>query len=126
VQAVVGVDSSTQSTKVELRAVEDGRVLWSGTSPHPPTTPPRSEQDPTDWWAALKPLLLEVFDRRHGRSEDGISVAGISVAAQQHGMVALDDEGDPVWPAKLWNDTAAPPWPSWHGSVAATRPPITG
>lgn len=121
-QAVVGVDSSTQSTKVELRAVEDGRVLWSGTSPHPPTTPPRSEQDPTDWWAALKPLLLEVFDRRHGRSEDGISVAGISVAAQQHGMVALDDEGDPVWPAKLWNDTEAAPdaaeLVSGHGGAA--------
>ncbi len=103
-QVVVGVDSSTQSTKVELRSVEDGRILWAGTNPHPTTSPPRSEQDPSDWWTALDPLLHSALVAQQGRV-----VAGISVAAQQHGMVALDDRGDPVWPAKLWNDTEAAP-----------------
>lgn len=32
-------------------------------------------------------------------------VAALSVGAQQHGMVALDASGTPVYPALLWNDT---------------------
>lgn len=31
----------------------------------------------------------------------------MSVAAQQHGLVALDERGRPLRPAKLWNDTEA-------------------
>ena len=51
---VLGVDSSTQSTKVELRDADDGRLIASGRSPHPATLPPRSEQDPAAWWTALR------------------------------------------------------------------------
>jgi xylulokinase len=36
-------------------------------------------------------------------------VAAVSVAAQQHGMVCLDDEGRVVRPALLWNDTRSAP-----------------
>ena len=43
---VVGVDSSTQSTKVEARDIETGELVATGTAKHPPTTPPISEQDP--------------------------------------------------------------------------------
>ncbi|NKY39666.1 xylulokinase, partial [Cellulomonas septica] len=50
---VAGVDSSTQSCTVELRDAESGRLLGSGRSPHPPTSPPVSEQDPATWWEAF-------------------------------------------------------------------------
>ena len=50
---VMGVDSSTQSTKVELRDADDGTLVASGRAPHPPVHPPRSEQDPGAWWDAL-------------------------------------------------------------------------
>ena len=50
---VLGIDSSTQSTKVELRYADDGRLLAAARAPHPPTTPPRSEQHPSAWWSAL-------------------------------------------------------------------------
>lgn len=33
------------------------------------------------------------------------SVKAISIAGQQHGLVALDVNGNPVHPAKLWNDS---------------------
>ena len=42
---VAGVDSSTQSCKVEVRDVETGVLVGSGRAPHPPTEPPVSEQD---------------------------------------------------------------------------------
>ena len=51
---VLGVDSSTQTTKVELRDADSGELVGHGRAPHPPTTPPRSEQDPEAWWDALR------------------------------------------------------------------------
>jgi xylulokinase len=97
---VLGVDSSTQSTKVELRDADDGRLVASGRAPHPATTPPRSEQDPETWWHALAAAIASL-----PRDE----VSGIAVAAQQMGLVALDDAGRPCRPAKLWNDTESAP-----------------
>ena len=35
--------------------------------------------------------------------------AAISVAAQQHGLVVLGDDGEVLRPAKLWNDTESAP-----------------
>ena len=96
---VAGVDSSTQSCKLEVRDAETGALVRSGQLPHPPTTPPRSEQDPAAWWDALSSLLTA-----HG---DG--VAGLSVAGQQHGMVVLDGDLRVLRPAKLWNDTESAP-----------------
>ena len=51
---VAGIDSSTQSTKVEIRDLDTGRVVGRGSSPHAVVTPPVSEQMPGDWWAALE------------------------------------------------------------------------
>jgi xylulokinase len=93
---VLGVDSSTQSTKVELRDADDGRLVASGRAPHPATDPPRSEQDPQVWWAALGAAIAQL---------PRVEVAAVSVAAQQMGLVALDAALTPVRPAKLWNDT---------------------
>ena len=98
----IGVDSSTQSVKVEARDLASGEVVASGTAPHPPTTPPVSEQDPREWWAALCTAMASLGDVRR----DAVS---ISVAGQQHGCVLLDADGAPVRPAKLWNDTTSAP-----------------
>jgi xylulokinase len=93
---IAGVDSSTQSTKVEVRDLESGRVVARSSAPHPPTTPPVSEQDPADWWSAFE----------HAWAGAGApTVSAISVAGQQHGMVVLDRDRRVVRPAKLWNDT---------------------
>jgi xylulokinase len=99
---VVGVDSSTQSVKVEARDVDTGAVVATGTAKHPPTTPPVSEQDPQAWWAALVAAIAQLGDHRR-------DVVAISVAGQQHGCVLLDAGGQPVRPAKLWNDTTSAP-----------------
>jgi len=109
---VVGVDSSTQSTKVEMRDLDSGRLVSSASAPHPPTTPPRSEQDPAAWWAAFETALAQA--ESVARSAIGtVDIAAISVAGQQHGMVVLDDAGSVIRPAKLWNDTETAPDAGW-------------
>jgi xylulokinase len=97
---VVGVDSSTQSTKVEARRVDTGEVVATGVARHPPTSPPISEQDPAAWWTALVDALAQLGDHRAG-------VVAIAVAGQQHGLVLIDDADRVVRPAKLWNDTTS-------------------
>jgi xylulokinase len=94
VSVVFGVDSSTQSCKVVARDVETGAVVRQASVPHPPGT----EVDPAAWEAALTAAL----DAAGGLADD---VVALGIAAQQHGMVALDDAGEVVRPALLWNDT---------------------
>jgi xylulokinase len=101
---VVGVDSSTQSTKVELRDLATGQVVGAGGAGHPTTVPPRSEQDPGDWWEALVAATAAAF-RAAGRRGVPADVAAVAVAGQQHGMVVLDPHHQVLRPAKLWNDT---------------------
>ncbi len=99
---VIGIDSSTQSTKAELRDLETGALIATGKAAHPPTQPPRSEQDPNAWWSALVDAVSQLGDRRS-------EVVAISVAGQQHGLVLLDKGGQVLRPAKLWNDTTSAP-----------------
>ncbi|MGH9190912.1 MAG: FGGY family carbohydrate kinase, partial [Acidimicrobiales bacterium] len=94
---VLGVDSSTQATKLELRDATTGRLEASARAPHPPVRPPRSEQDPAAWWSALDRAAAELALRR--------PIAALAIGGQQHGMVVLDAAGSVVRPAKLWNDT---------------------
>jgi len=102
VKLVAGVDSSTQSCKVEIREQISGKLISIGTAPHEPTFPPKSEQNPDLWWEAF----LLAFEKA---TKDGIvnksAIEAIAVTAQCHGMVTLDDDLKVIRPAKLWNDT---------------------
>jgi xylulokinase len=88
---VLGVDSSTQSTKAVLVDAADGTVVAERSAPHPDGT----EVDPRAWLAAYDDATAGLLERA-----DAIAVGG-----QQHGMVALGDDGEPVRDALLWNDT---------------------
>jgi xylulokinase len=93
---VAGVDSSTQSTKVLVVDTDTGEVVRQGAAPHPAGT----EVDPAAWQEAFTIAC----------ADDLLTdVAAISVAGQQHGMVALDADGAVVRPAILWNDTRSAP-----------------
>jgi xylulokinase len=90
---VAGIDSSTQSCKVVIREAATGAGVREGRAPHPDGT----QVDPQAWLAALRQALAAA-----GGLDD---VAAVSVAGQQHGMVCLDEQGEVVRPALLWNDT---------------------
>ncbi|MGV9293908.1 xylulokinase [Amycolatopsis sp. NPDC003676] len=105
-RVVAGADSSTQSCKVELRELESGRLLGRGSAPHSPAFAPCSEQRPEEWWQALGSALHAAVETAGISTAD---IAAISVAAQCHGLVAVDDAGEAIRPAKLWNDTTSAP-----------------
>ena len=90
---IAGVDSSTQSCKVVIRDLESGSIVRTGRAPHPQGT----SVHPDAWWQALQEAI--------GDAGGLLDVAAVSIAGQQHGMVALDIDGAVVRPALLWNDT---------------------
>ena len=90
---VAGVDSSTQSCKVVVWDPVSGAVVREGRAPHPEGT----EVDPRAWWDAF----IEAVDVAGGLDD----VRALSVGGQQHGMVVLDEHGEVIRPALLWNDT---------------------
>ena len=98
---VAGIDSSTQSCKVVICDADTGEVVRSAASRHPDGT----EVDPQRWWDALQAGINAA-----GGLDD---VQAVSVGAQQHGMVCLDEAGGVIRNALLWNDT--------RSSVAATE-----
>ena len=102
-ELVAGVDSSTQSTKVELRARDSGQLTARASAPHAHVRwdPPVSEQDPHAWWDALAECFAQFTEADRAR------VVAISVAGQQHGLVLVGDDGEVLRPAKLWNDTTS-------------------
>ena len=95
---VIGVDSSTQSTKVLAVDVEDGTIRGEGRAPHSGA----DIQHPEEWWTALQQAVRQAVG-------PDLRVSGISVAGQQHGCVTLDARGEVVRPAPLWNNVAAAP-----------------
>ncbi|MDR2703843.1 MAG: xylulose kinase [Cellulomonadaceae bacterium] len=90
---VAGVDSSTQSCKIVIRDADTGELVRSGSAKHPDGT----EVNPQFWWDAF----LEAAKAAGGLDD----VAAISVGGQQHGMVVLDEGGNVIRDALLWNDT---------------------
>lgn len=97
-KVVLGVDSSTQSTKALAVDLESGEIVGEGRAAHTG----RDIQDPQDWWTALVSAVQQAVPA-------GSEVAAISVGGQQHGMVTLDAANRVICPAPLWNNVDAAP-----------------
>ncbi|SMY04672.1 xylulokinase [Brevibacterium sp. 239c] len=89
---VAGVDSSTQSCKVVIVDPDTGQILRTGSAPHPAGT----EVDPEAWWFALQEAISDA-----GGFTD---IAAVSISGQQHGLITLDQHGQVIRDALLWND----------------------
>lgn len=99
---IAGVDTSTQATKVLVVDADTGTLVAQGRAGHTVTGERGArETDPREWWAALRAALAET-----GRAAE---VEAIAVGGQQHGLVALDGNGEPLRPSMLWNDTRSAP-----------------
>lgn len=98
----IGIDSSTTATKALLM---DGRgdVLGVASSEYTyeTTRPLWSEQDPSLWWQGTVQSIRAVMQKTQTNPAD---VKGIGLTGQMHGLVLLDENGDVLRPAILWND----------------------
>ena len=99
---LIGLDVGTSGAKCIL-CDDLGKVLASSTQEYPLYTsrPGWAEQNPEDWWEAVK-KGLNVLLKKH--PVDQKDIAGISFSGQMHGLVALDENNNVIRPAILWCD----------------------
>ncbi len=99
---LLGIDVSTTGVKA-LLVDDNGRVVASETTPLTLSTPQPlwAEQRPEDWWQATVASVRRVLARP---GADARAIAGIGLTGQMHGLVLLDERGDVLRPAILWND----------------------
>ena len=95
----IGVDLGTSALKLVM--MKGNGELVKTVSKEYPLYFPRSgwsEQNPTDWFLAVKDGLKELAAYADEK------IAGISFGGQMHGLVILDKDDNVLRPAILWND----------------------
>jgi xylulokinase len=98
----LGIDTSTTGSKA-LVIDQGGDVVAVASSPHTLQTPRPlwSEQDPREWWQAVSASIRSVLEQARLAGE---SIAAVGLTGQMHGLVLLDEAGNVLRPAILWND----------------------
>ena len=98
----LGIDISTTSSKALLMD-ESGSVVSAASSPHTLQTPRPlwSEQNPQEWWDAAVMSIRAVIGKA---GISGESIGAVGLTGQMHGLVLLDEAGNVLRPAILWND----------------------
>ena len=101
-QYFLGIDTSTTSSKA-LLIDGSGTVIAVASSPHTLQTPRPlwSEQDPRDWWEAVSASIRSVLEKA---GIGGERIGAVGLTGQMHGLVLLDEAGNVLRPAILWND----------------------
>ncbi len=101
-QYFIGIDSSTTATKA-LLIDEQGDVVAVAASEYGYETPRPlwSEQAPELWWNGTAGSIRQVLAMAGVKADD---IHGIGLTGQMHGLVLLDEAGNVLRPAILWND----------------------
>jgi xylulokinase len=103
-QLFIGIDSGTQGTKVIVLSRKNHKIISEGYAAHKliEQANGKREQDPSWWINACIKAMEDALSKKDINPKD---VYAIGVSGQQHGMVAMDKEGNAIRPAKLWCDT---------------------
>ena len=96
----IGIDLGTSAVKL-LLVDQSGKIVNSVTKEYPLSFPHPgwSEQNPLDWWDAVKTGVRELIHAVPSKEIKAIGCGG-----QMHGLVALDKNDAVIRPAILWND----------------------
>lgn len=96
----IGIDLGTSAVKLLLLS-DFGKVVKTVSREYPLEFPQPgwSQQNPEDWWNAILDGIPELMT-----GINLVKIGGIGVAGQMHGLVALDENGNVLRPAILWND----------------------
>lgn len=99
---LMGIDISTTGAKA-LVIGENGEVVGAAKSPLSLSTPQPlwSEQDPAGWWQGVVESIGRVLENTALAGEE---IAAIGLTGQMHGLTLLDEAGEVLRPAILWND----------------------
>ncbi len=102
VNYLIGIDLGTSGTKTVLFD-QNGAAIASAAVEYPLYQPKNgwAEQEPSDWWQAAAATVRRVID------ESGVApeaIKGVGLSGQMHGLVMLDEAGEPLRRSIIWCD----------------------
>lgn len=111
---ILAIDLGTSGPKVALVST-DGQIVDDDFEPTPLSLLPGggAEQDPADWWTAIKKACRRLLERSKIPVAD---IVALSCTGQWSGTVAVDRAGNPLMNAIIWLD--------WRGAPFVRR--VTG
>ena len=117
---LLGIDFGTGGCKVTAIRAEDGALAGEASVEYAThhEHPGWSEQDPADWWEALRAALAKLA----GKGVDLSRVAALSLDGSTHNAVLLDRSFRPVRRTIMWTDQrSTAECEALRGSGAAER-----
>ena len=103
-KTVIGLDVGTTTVKAVL--VSDNGDVLSVSNIGQSVSVPRpgwTEQDPRIWWKSSVSAIQNILNKSHHFPE-GIDISAIGLSGQMHSAVFLNEVGEVIRPAPLWND----------------------
>lgn len=104
----LGVDLGTSSVKAVVLD-RTHRLLATASAPLAVGAPQPlwREQQPRDWWKACEAAVAGVLSQLRETGRPAHDIEAIGLTGQMHGATLLDDAGEVLRPAILWNDGRA-------------------
>lgn len=101
-QYVLAIEIGTTSCKSFVFRTDGSRIAASAKEhptyyPHPGW----AEQDPSDWWNAVKETTREVLARSKNA---GVKISTVAVTGQMHSAVPVDASGEPLYNCIILTD----------------------
>lgn len=99
---LLGLDIGTSGVKA-LLINSDGKLMGSVLQEYPLYSPRPNwtEQNPEDMWQGTVTAISQILDKYEISATE---IMGIGLSGQMHSSVFLDQKGDVIRPAILWND----------------------
>lgn len=100
---VIGIDLGTSGVKCLLMS-EEGSIIDVKSASYTPDFGSNGyvEQEPSVWWENTKKCVKSLIDANPSAKNDIVS---LSCSGQMHSSVFLNENGNVIRPAILWNDT---------------------
>lgn len=107
-QYILAIDLGTSGPKVALATTRAEIVAWERESTPLSLLPGGgAEQNPEDWWAAIKRATARLLAQAAVPVED---IIALCCTSQWSGTVAVDASGRPLRPAIIWMDSRGAPY----------------
>ena len=104
-ELVIGLDSSTQSTKA-IAWNHKGEAVATGRSDIPMSNPRLDcfEQEPAHWWSSCVDALTDCVSQLQRQNLSTSSIKGMAISNQRETLGFIGSNGESVYPAILWLD----------------------
>jgi len=105
----IGIDIGSSSVKVSLVEMQSGKCVGLVKQPEKEMSifaaqKGWAEQSPKDWWLHACNGIKEIKDTY---CITGDQIKGIGIAYQMHGLVVIDENGEPLRNSIIWCDSRA-------------------